>query len=117
MIRHKIPRPRRLGARPAARAGRRLAGAERRRGLARRRHGGVAALVVNQDHAELAGIVLAKQRTDGLADAIGLVAGRDDRGDDRPRTVPGRIVVIALGAEPEQAPAGQEIEPDRDNQY
>ncbi len=53
------------------------AGAERRRGLARHRRGGVAALVVDQDHAEGARIVLPQQRAYGLARRI------------RPRRAPG----------------------------
>ena len=64
--------------------GQALAGAQRRRGLARDVGGGVAALIVDQDDVERARIVLPQQRADGLADGFGLVARRDDGGHRRP---------------------------------
>ena len=65
--------------------GQALGGAERGRGVARDKRRAVAALVVDQDHMERARIILPQQRGDGLADACGLVARRNDGGDRRPR--------------------------------
>jgi hypothetical protein len=94
-----------------------IGGAERGRGSAGDKGCAVAALVVDQDHMERARIVLPDERGNGLGHARGLVAGRNNGGDGRPRTVgrflPRRAVVIALRRQPESAPRREQIQPDR----
>ena len=94
-----------------------LGSAERGRGVARDKGCAVAALVVDQNHMERAGIVLPDQRGDGLGHACGLVARRNNGGDGWTRTVrgagPRRAVVIAPGRQPESAPRRKQVQPDR----
>jgi len=94
-----------------------VGGAERGRGVARDKRRAVAALVVDQDDMQRAGVILPDQRGDGLAHARGFVARRNNGGDGGPRTVsspnPRRAVVIALFRQPESAPRREQIQPDR----
>jgi hypothetical protein len=90
-----------------------VGGAQRDCRDARHLAGRVAALVVDQDHREFAGIVLPQQRTDGLADALRLVASRDNGSDRGPGALACPDLVIMLPAQPEPAAPREEVEPDR----
>ena len=102
MLRPELAGPagRQRAARQARSGGRRHRAPPPPRGDPRR---GVGALVVDQDHIEIAGIVLPQQRSDGLPDRFRLVARRNDGGNGRPRRRPRPSAVVALGREPESS--------------
>src|SRR3984885_2379100 len=77
--------------------------AKRCGGCARDLRGAVAALVVDKKYGKFAGIILLQQRGYGSADAFGLIAGRYDGNNRRPRRLPLPGGVIALAAEPKAA--------------
>jgi len=73
-------------------------------------------LIVDQDHVEFARIGLAQQRGDRLADAIGLVTGRNNGTHEGPaagRNAIDRRRIVAFGRAPEPTAGGDEIKPDQ----
>jgi hypothetical protein len=88
------------------------------RSVARDLRSGIAALIVNQDHAQFARIILTQQRSHGFAHARGLIARRNNYCNRGPRSVLRRhtlrrSIVVALSRQPESPASRQEIQPDR----
>src|ERR1700733_8196157 len=86
--------------------------AKRCGGRARDLRGAVAALVVDKKYGKFAGIILLQERCYGSADAVGLIAGRYDGDNRRPRSLarPGSVIVLA--AEPKASACNEKVDPD-----
>src|SRR5262249_44582333 len=81
------------------------------RSARRDRSGAIAALVVDQNNRERAGVVLIEQRADTFRNAIGLVASRDDRNDRRPWGFQRVTGVITHRRQPESSTRCDQVEP------
>ena len=82
------------------------------RGIAGNLGGAIGTVVVDQHDRPSTGIILPKQRTDAVTDAVGLVARRHHRRHARPYRQLRRRQIVPLAAAPKGSAGQKQIEPD-----